>query len=85
MATKYFSLLLAISSKYGNLSTLDEKLIIIVIIYKYFTELFYFIFFGCDNRIYQICDLYLIIYFRHKKSPFKKVKGQNIWSHTMSC
>ena len=21
----------------------------------------------------------------HKKSPFKKVKGQNIWSHTMSC
>jgi len=20
-----------------------------------------------------------------KKSPFKKVKGQNIWSHTMSC
>ena len=21
----------------------------------------------------------------NKKSPFKKVKGQNIWSHTMSC
>jgi len=25
------------------------------------------------------------VFLGHKKSPFKKVKGQNIWSHTMSC
>lgn len=37
---KHFSLLVAIRDKYGKLSTLDEKLIIIVIIYKYFTALF---------------------------------------------
>ena len=50
---------------------------ILLKVYNYFSQF--------NTIIYQICDLYLKIYFRHKKSPFKKLKGQNIWSHTMSC